>query len=133
MLTSELRANGDLDIAAPPTMEPMDIDSKDPLSTPFTQKLQLFVCSPTSAISSFVVTITHHLQSQTPKGVRYCPNLTRFYTTAAPPTLLPLIQGALKELGVKCVLDQRWVLFCVWRLTGSSYTALLEREVGCLE
>ena len=75
MLTSELRANGDLDIAAPPTMEPMDIDSKDPLSTPFTQKLQLFVCSPTSAISSFVVTITQSFAVPNTEGSALLPQL----------------------------------------------------------
>ncbi|KAH6901059.1 kinase-like domain-containing protein [Coprinopsis sp. MPI-PUGE-AT-0042] len=98
MLTSELRANGDLDVATPNMGgDAMDVDedgySKDPAMTPVTQKLQLF--------------------SQTQSGLRFCPNLTRFYTIAPPPKLLPLIQVALEENDVKCKLDQRtgsWVL-----------------------
>jgi hypothetical protein len=48
MLTSELRANGDLDVATPNLGgDAMDVDedgyAKDPAMTPVTQKLQLFV------------------------------------------------------------------------------------------
>ncbi|KAI0073808.1 Pkinase-domain-containing protein [Panus rudis PR-1116 ss-1] len=88
-LTENLRQTGDYDYVAPPT-GPSDFDEDGDTimrhqgglqSSQFTQTLLLF--------------------SQTPTGRRYTPNLTRFYASAGPGILLPLIEEALDDLGVK--------------------------------
>jgi len=85
-LTESLRKTGDLAIAVPDIASNVDADGDQIMGTAshnsqFTQSLMLF--------------------SQTQAGVRYTPCLTRFYTQLGPYILLPLIEDALTELGVK--------------------------------
>jgi serine/threonine-protein kinase CHEK1 len=64
----------------------------------FTQTLQLFVC-----LSCFLGDECSDVlvQSQTQSGTRYCPHLTRFYTTISPADLMGHVLVALQVLGVK--------------------------------
>jgi len=71
-----------------------------PMASQFTQSLQLFV-SPLSEIV-MVLLGNQYLKSQTQSGIRYTPQLTRFYASVTPPELVPLILSALALLGVKC-------------------------------
>ncbi|OSX62299.1 hypothetical protein POSPLADRAFT_1046659 [Postia placenta MAD-698-R-SB12] len=84
-LMQSLRATGDLAIANPDISANVDPDGDQIMATAqrtqFTQSLLLF--------------------SQTQNGTRYMPQLTRFYTQVGPYDLLPLIQEALTDLGVK--------------------------------
>ncbi|KAG6834889.1 hypothetical protein H0H93_006615, partial [Arthromyces matolae] len=95
-LTEQLRANGDLDLAAPnlsDTRRTTDEDGDEemysasqaeaaPPRSQFTQTLMLF--------------------SQTQSGTRYESVLTRFYASLGHTLLFPIIQEALETLNVKC-------------------------------
>ncbi|KAF9482952.1 CAMK CAMKL CHK1 protein kinase [Pholiota conissans] len=91
-LTESIHQNGEMNYAAPPTLNgpgPMDTDDEDTImqSAPnhqsqFTQTLMLF--------------------SQTQSGARYTPHLTRFYASLGPALLMGLIHEALEALSVKC-------------------------------
>ncbi|KAI0643986.1 CAMK/CAMKL/CHK1 protein kinase [Trametes meyenii] len=90
-LTAGLRANGDLGVADPQIADADDaMDTDDdgdtimhPAKSQFTQSLMLFS------------------QTQSSARYRYSPQLTRFFAALAPGALLPLIQEALTDLGVK--------------------------------
>ncbi|KAK7677175.1 hypothetical protein QCA50_019884 [Cerrena zonata] len=87
-LTENLRKQGDYDYIDPSEVE-SDVDedgdtimkSMSPHQSQFTQSLLLF--------------------SQTQYGKQYTPQLTRFYASVGPGILLPLIEEALTNLGVK--------------------------------
>ncbi|KAF8060725.1 kinase-like domain-containing protein [Lyophyllum atratum] len=87
-LTEPMRANGDLNLAAPDlTGHVQDDDGDDmmasaPQVSQFTQSLMLF--------------------SQTQSGSRYTPHLTRFYASLGHTLLMPLIQESLEALNVRC-------------------------------
>ncbi|EAU93582.1 CAMK/CAMKL/CHK1 protein kinase [Coprinopsis cinerea okayama7 len=104
MLTQGLREDGDLNVAAPDFGEAMDVDEEDDpqryagTASQFTQKLMLF--------------------SQTQSGPRYVPNLTRFYASAPPTVLMPLIQETLEGMNVKCKLDPRSKMVLLLRIGG---------------
>ncbi|KAH9923815.1 CAMK/CAMKL/CHK1 protein kinase [Fomitopsis serialis] len=94
-LTESLRQTGDLEIATPDITKNVDADGDQIMGTAshnsqFTQTLMLF--------------------SQTKSGRRYSPHLTRFYAQLLPHMMLPLIQEALTELGVKWKPAQEVVL-----------------------
>ncbi|CCM05307.1 uncharacterized protein FIBRA_07521 [Fibroporia radiculosa] len=85
-LTESLRQTGDLAIASPDIALYVDGDGDQIMgtashNTQFTQTLMLF--------------------SQTQGGTRYTPHLTRFYAKLGPHIMLPLIEEALTNLGVK--------------------------------
>ncbi|KAF5319490.1 hypothetical protein D9619_008540 [Psilocybe cf. subviscida] len=89
LLTSGIKANGDMDLAAPPILngDAMDTDEdedtvmQDAHLSQFTQSLMLF--------------------SQTQSGSRYTPHLTRFYASLGPSLLVGLVEESLNNLGVR--------------------------------
>ncbi|KAF8514984.1 kinase-like domain-containing protein [Gautieria morchelliformis] len=121
-LTRALRVSGDLQLAEPNlnTTE-RDVDGDELMlsahaASQFTQTLQLF--------------------SQTQSGKRYCPHLTRFYTTISPPDLMDHILVALQTLGVKFQVrdaeaDERGKEFRKTKIGG--YDKRKERFTGYVE
>ncbi|GLB36848.1 putative CAMK CAMKL CHK1 protein kinase [Lyophyllum shimeji] len=87
-LTEPMRANGDLNLAAPNlTGHVQDEDGDEmmasaPPISQFTQSLMLF--------------------SQTQSGSRYTPHLTRFYASLGHTLFMPLVQESLEALNVRC-------------------------------
>lgn len=94
LLTEGLRASGDLDVADPniESSDAMDVDNDEmklsaPMASQFTQGLQLF--------------------SQTQVGMRYIPQLTRFYATVPPDELMQRVLAALASLPGKIKSQER--------------------------
>ncbi|GJJ12993.1 hypothetical protein Clacol_007242 [Clathrus columnatus] len=87
-LTRALRVNGDLELAEP---------NLNPSSTQQSNMEEMMFS--THAASQFTQTL--QLFSQTQSGQRYCPHLTRFYTSTSPDQLMSQILIALENFGVK--------------------------------
>jgi serine/threonine-protein kinase Chk1 len=109
LLTSGIKANGDMDVAAPPILngDEMDTDEdedtvmQDVHQSQFTQSLMLFVCVFRCSVAALTKTNGFFFQSQTQSGSRYTPHLTRFYASLGPSLLVGLIEESLTNLGVR--------------------------------